>query len=128
MNEIPNKMTLLTLKGHDSFKRVFDKGKKVYRNDAMLVYNRKISIGDIVYYGVSIGKKNAKKAVIRNRIRRLIRESIRMYIKEVGDILQFEHFVIIWRKAPKMQSLVSLNDIKPIVFEMLNEAISRLTK
>lgn len=128
MNEIMNKSNLQTLKGHDSFKKVFEKGKRIYRDEAMLVFNKKVSTENTIYYGVSIGKRNAKKAVIRNRIKRLIRESINYYTKELENNLPFENFVFIWRKAPKMQSLIDLNDVKPIVYNMFNEAIEKTKK
>jgi ribonuclease P protein component len=128
MNENMNKSNLVTLKGHDSFKKVFEKGKKIYRDEAMLVFNKKVSTENTIYYGVSIGKRNAKKAVIRNRIKRLIRESINYYTKELENNLPFENFVFIWRKAPKMQSLIDLNDVKPIVYNMFNEAIEKTKK
>ncbi|MCX6147155.1 MAG: ribonuclease P protein component [Candidatus Kapabacteria bacterium] len=123
-----NKSNLLTLKGHDSFKKVFEKGKKIYRDEAMLVFNKKVTTENTIYYGVSIGKRNAKKAVIRNRVKRLIRESINCYTKELENNLPFENFVFIWRKAPKMQSLIDLNDVKPIVYNMFNEAIEKTKK
>lgn len=128
MNENQNITILLSLKGYDSFKEVFNTGKKVYRNEAMLVYNKKTSADLKVYFGVSISKRNAKKAVVRNRIKRLIRVSIIDYHKEVESNLPYDNFVIIWRKAPQMQSLINLNDVKPIVFEMLNESIKKINQ
>lgn len=59
------------------FSRVFSKPKKLYAKGLTVLY---IENG-LTYarLGMAIAKKHAKRAVIRNKVRRLIRESFREY-------------------------------------------------
>lgn len=78
----------------------------------------------IIYYGVTIGKKVAKKAVVRNRIKRLMRESLRIAVKEleIKKLLPIEKIIISYYFAPKYPMQIGLNDVLPAVKNILKQA------
>ncbi len=125
------------IKGFKSFSKIFQAGKKFYDNDAVLsvcfrpctvfedLVKNDESDAQKLYYGVTISKKKAKKAVVRNRIKRLLRVSI---IKTVSDytgedtICPFEYVIVSWKKAPSHPKLIHLNDVQPVVKRILRKA------
>lgn len=64
------------LKKEKDFKKVFEKGKRVYTG-SMTAY---VLPGGRTAFGVSVGKRHGK-SVARNRIKRLIREAYRQTAK-----------------------------------------------
>ena len=78
----------------------------------------------IIYYGVTVSKKVAKKAVIRNRIKRLMRESLRIVAKEIEikKLLPIEKIIISYYSAPKHPMQISLKNVLPAVKSLLKQA------
>ena len=78
----------------------------------------------IIYYGVAVGKKVAKKAVVRNRIKRLMRESLRIAVKkiEVEKKLPIKKIIISYHSAPKHPMQIGLNNVLPAVENLLKQA------
>ncbi len=118
---------LQTIKGRSKFDELFKYGTK-FRNKDCVSLIRFESISEefnpnnnrVIFYAVAISKKTAKKAVLRNRIKRLIRESFRQLLKE--DITLFDrinHIIIIWRWAPPYPGLIGLNEVKESVKKIL---------
>jgi ribonuclease P protein component len=98
-------MTLRSIKGYGSFDDIFKIGKKIRIDDAfaVVVYNHNSGgFANVekhtIFYGVTIGKRIAKKAVIRNRIKRLIREGLRIAVKEMEEKELFVILYIIYHK------------------------------
>jgi ribonuclease P protein component len=124
---------LKPLIGRDSFTTVFKTGKKFYDGDCLGVFiYADADVSDICfnkcrdtntyYYGVSAGKRNIKKAVLRNRVKRLIRESVRqVFDSKYNDIDDFfiKYTVFSWRKSPQKQSLIKLSDVYPSIERIL---------
>lgn len=119
---------LKSLKGKKTFDNLFTKGKKFsIKNCSVVVsfYNQTDFTDNpndnrIIFYATIISKKIAKKAVVRNRIKRLLRESIRQLYKE--NSIMFEgvyQIAFIWKNAPKHPKLINLKDVKPIVNNIL---------
>jgi len=79
------------LKKRSDFDRVFKKGKKVYSGSLMFLYLRQKSLK----IGYSVSKKNGG-AVVRNRVKRLLRAVMREY---VGAFKEDYYIIIIPRPA-----------------------------
>ena len=85
-----------TLKKNYEFKRVLNKGQYYYGKYIqffIIKNNRKIN-----RIGIAISSKIAG-AVERNKVKRLIRENYRLYIKD--NILKGYDFVFVWNKNRK---------------------------
>ena len=67
----------IIIKKQKDFDTVFSKGKRVYSKTLTLLYIK----GETFKFGISLSKKHGK-ATVRNRIKRLIRASVREIIKE----------------------------------------------
>lgn len=130
------------IKGFNSFSLVFKTGKKFYDKELMAVFVQVPSESDdalfkncsdesTFYYGVTAGKKFIKKAVVRNRIKRLLRVSIRKIFFERYIMLEnppFKYAVFSWRHAQTHPALISLNDVLPSVENIFNSADSYYKK
>ena len=88
------------LKKQKDFDLVFKKGKKIFSNTLTLLYFN----AEDFKVGFCVSKKHGK-SVMRNRIKRLLRESFRSFMPEIG---QNFFFVFI----PKVQEEYTLNDFK----------------
>lgn len=121
---------LRPLKGFDSFDKVFKEGYRVKSKNAFAVFiisNSKEQ--EFVNYGIGISKRTAKKAVVRNRLKRLIRESLVYLSKNESDkLLLFEKFVIIWTSAPSHAKLINLKDVQPVILDLFNNAVKTIEK
>ncbi|MBR6737223.1 MAG: ribonuclease P protein component [Clostridia bacterium] len=91
----------IRLKKQKDFDAVFSKGKRVYSKTLTLLYIPNNNFK----FGISLSKKHGK-ANIRNRIKRLIRASVREVIK--GKTLNNYNVVIL----PKVLEEYSFIDIK----------------
>ncbi len=120
---------LMPLKGRDSFTKVFNYGKKFYDNNCLCVFvfsdteidkielNKCLDI-NICYFGVAVGKKIIKKSTIRNRIKRLMRESIRQIVaKRYSDKDKefFKYIIFNWKRPIQKSSLIKLSDVYPTI-------------
>lgn len=83
---------LKKLKGDKIIEKLFKEGKSLFTYPIKLVYTKEIledqATGDICA-GVSVSKRNFKKAVDRNRIKRQMRASIHEntnLLLDIGDI------------------------------------------
>lgn len=121
--------SLVPLKGHDAFKAVIEKGFKV-RTRTFIGF---FVIGSDVTkstFGISIPKRNAKKAVVRNRTKRLVRESlIHLVQNDVEKVLAFEQFIIIRiEKLPPHPKLIRLSDVEPEIIKLFDRALEAVNK
>ena len=88
------------LKREKDFKSVFNKGKRLYSGSITLVYLPSSTIKA----GYAVSKKHGG-SVMRNRIKRLLRESFRSFLPDLG---QNFFFVFI----PKVKEEYSLSEFK----------------
>lgn len=118
---------LQTIKGKTNFDELFKSSVKIKNKDCLALIKTESTQNEnnpkanrVIFYAVAISKKTAKRAVIRNRIKRLIRESIRQILKkEVTLFNKINHIIIIWRWAPVHQKLIHLSEVKQSVRNIL---------
>lgn len=127
-----------SLKGFNSYLKVYKSSKRFNHPVASLAVcykpcdielKQNIGNGKIIY-GITVTKRTAKKAVVRNRIKRLIRESLRQYFKKRCDLenCQLKIIIITWKKAPHRPSLIRLNDVSPVIEKLLQDACKYYSK
>ena len=98
------------LKKEKDFNAVFKNGKKLYSSDLTLIYIP----ADCLKVGFAVGKKHGG-SVVRNRIKRVLRESFRSFTQEIR---QNFFFVII----PKVKDTpYSVEDCKKNLYYLLNK-------
>lgn len=121
---------LLSLKGHDSFKRVLGKASIVRTNNFLGAFVPAREQLATVSFGISIPKRHAKKAVVRNRTKRLVKESLIDLAKnEKEKLLTFEEFVLIRTvKLPSHPKLVRLDEVKSEINALFDKALMRVGK
>jgi len=126
-------LKLSPIRGKKNFDKIFAEAKK-FKSDSLNAFIRFRSVfpnnDDVqinIYFAVSVSKKISKKAVVRNRIKRLLRESIRYAIIQpyfCENIVFIENIVLIWRKPIQSPTLIKLNDVIPELFDILKSAIN----
>lgn len=130
-----------SIKGYNSFSNVFKAGAiiKYYPLIASVAYDlsqidltpyryEKMSQPNTLFIGVTISKRRAKKAVVRNRVKRLLRESVRLVLQEFAtqDIcINYKCLCLSWLKAPAKPSQICLYDVLPTVRDVMKRAINR---
>jgi ribonuclease P protein component len=116
------KIILMPLKGFESFKRIYENGKKFYNVNSYAVFRFKsgtcVEFVDVVncYFGITVSKRASKSAVIRNRLKRILRVAIKQaFADTLSDKtgMNIESIIISWKKAPKHPALIRLGDILP---------------
>ncbi len=103
------------IKENSDFQRVMKSGKW-YTSECLTVYILENNLKSN-RIGVAVGKK-AGKSVVRNRIKRLIRESYRLNedaIKQSVDI------IIVWRSSVA-SSKISFENVQTSLLKCLNKA------
>lgn len=106
------------LKKNYEFKNVLSKGKYFFGKYVIAVVSKnKKMYNNINFLGLAISSK-AGKAVRRNRIKRLIRESY--YLSEENTKLGYS-IVFLWNKHAS-EDIIYLKDIKDDVKSIFNKA------
>lgn len=123
-----------SVKGYGAFPEIFNIGKKFINKKSLgffysgLPGKLKVQYGEadsVIYSGVSVSKRSAKKAVVRNRVKRLIRQSVREFFSGYkGWLPPVICFVIIWKHAPAHPKLIFLKDVKPFIDDLLEKALA----
>ncbi len=132
-------MNIAPLKGKAAFASTMRTGKRFtdhaitaivrFRtNSDHITSNEAGSMAGGIILGVSIRKKTAKKSTVRNRAKRLLRQSVRIVIQEFSDAgyfrdgCPFEKMIFFCNSAPPAASLMSLEDILSDVRAVLQSA------
>lgn len=99
--DVPN---LSPLKGFNSFKNVYEISVKSHFGNILLfvapkatpiLIKGKTPEENTIYLGISVAKKIFRKAVVRNRIKRLIRESVRKNLLALAQNFSLDKIQII---------------------------------
>ncbi|MCX7909832.1 MAG: ribonuclease P protein component [Ignavibacteria bacterium] len=123
------KYKLETIKRQKDFDYLFANGKRFSEGNLRLVVLPK-SENEIenepnkIFYAVQVSKKATKKAVVRNRIKRLLRESLRFIAKsQMSNMLSiFKYIFLGWVAAPQRACDIHLNDVLPSVQKAISVA------
>lgn len=131
-------MNLSPLKGFNSFTKVYEQSLKVHFGNISLqicfkpsniLIKKKACNPELIYFGVVAPKKIYKKAVVRNRIKRLLRVSLREILKDIApkyDLSQIQILVITWKgKAVTKPREIKLNEVKESLFQALTYFLSK---
>lgn len=105
-------MKYLRIKKNADFQKLFNKGKKVFSPNITLLYfsSPKLSMG------VAVSKKHGK-AVVRNRIKRLLRAAF----AETSDILERNYAVILIPKVGGEYTFEAFKESLRTCFKKVNE-------
>jgi ribonuclease P protein component len=125
------KIKLMPLKGFESFKRIFENGKKFYDVNSYTVFKFKSGEADKFtdigkcYFGIAVSKRTSKSAVIRNRLKRILRVAVKQaFADTLSDKtgMNLESIIVSWKKAPKHPALIRLGDILPEIRNLFIKA------
>ncbi len=124
------KLELKSIKGKKKFNEFFKSAKKFYLNDAAIFVTYKNDTADtqssVLEYAVTVRKKDAKKAIIRNRIKRLLRVCLSQFAKNeetAEKLIQFDKILIVWANTPKHHKLIKLEQVCPVVENLIEKAL-----
>ena len=112
------------LKSRKQIEELFLNGKNFSAFPLRVTYQFSPSEQAVVQVGVTAGKRYFKKAVDRNRIKRLIREAYRLQKNELVEVLKQRHqscflfFMYVDKTIPSF----------PVVKEAMNGCLKRLEK
>lgn len=121
-----NVMLLQPLKGHGSFERILKAGRRTTGGHLSLTLGVGTVEVDTIQVGVSVPRRIVSSAVIRNRIKRLLRVAIHQTVQHNDvrcRIRGVNTIVAIWRSGPPIASLISLRDVYPTVDATLKRAL-----
>lgn len=114
------------LKSRKLIKELFENGKAVTVFPLRMIYLKKEHLGKFrVKAGVSVSKRNLKRAVDRNRIKRLLRESYRLN-KDLLYLNLEEQYVMLFIYLAKEKKPFSLIEDK--MKELMQKFLKRIKK
>lgn len=88
------------LKKRSAFQATYKAGNSFYKDGITMFCGRENTTNSPTKIGFVVSKKIHKRAVKRNRIKRLMRESVRLYIKE--NNLHNKYLSVIFVASPKL--------------------------
>lgn len=116
-------MKIVRLKGKKRFDEIFAAGIRYRRQAAscVVLYKDKPD-RESVSVAVAVSKKNCRRAVKRNRLKRLMREAVRQLSAEYPELLaELDAVVLYWNKEPESASLIGLAEVKAQVGRLLQK-------
>ena len=112
------------LKKRIAFNATYRTGQSFHKNGITVFCGKKKKNEEITKIGFVVSKKVHKRAVKRNRIKRLMRESVRLYIKnyEYFDSLKYMSLIFVAnsKMLDKTFSEVDIS-IKQILEKLIND-------
>lgn len=124
-------MVIKPLKGTNAFRRAVKCGRQFSAGPARVSMSstNKDGIGSVVNVAVIVGKRNCPKAVVRVRIRRLLRIAVCDVITKHQD--RFKRFaisivVVAWRSAPTVPSKIHLAEVEPYIEDAMIQLLNAM--
>ncbi|MCO6466629.1 MAG: ribonuclease P protein component [Bradyrhizobiaceae bacterium] len=125
-------MNVQPLKGFGAFDAILQKGKRFTVGPiGLTVLVTPSAPCTHLEFGVAIGKKTARHAVVRSRVRRLLRVALRTTLRTYGDRLSelgITAIIVIWRKPVARPSSIRLADVQPHVQRAFDQMLATLSQ
>ncbi len=123
------KFRLESIKRKKEFEYLFANGIRISYDKlrAIILFKSKAELDNEprkIFYAVFVSKKATKKSVVRNRIKRLLRESLRLLARTemVEKINVIKYLYLNWTSAPKRPCEIRLHDVFPLVHCIIEKA------
>lgn len=116
-------MVVRPLKGYRSFEDVLRSGRRVTSGPLLLAALPGQDGESETLVGVGVPKRVARKAVTRNRIKRLMRVAVIGTLANDVPELEGSRVVCLWRNAPEHPAMIRLSDVERHV----RNAVQKLT-
>ena len=109
------------LKKRTAFNATYRTGKSIHKNGITVFCGRKKKNNETTKIGFVVSKKVHKRAVKRNRIKRLMRESIRLHIKNSAQIDNCKYLSLIFVANSKLldKNFSEVNSSMELLLEKL---------
>lgn len=124
-----------SIKGKKVFEFVFSSALKFYNKDAAIFvcfksgdiqHTPEENLPFVISFAPAVPKRSAKKAVIRNRIKRLLRVAIKEIVLEYAknDVaINIEYLVVVWYSAPSHPGLIGLDSCREVTRTLIQRAL-----
>ncbi len=110
------------LKNRVAFYATYKQNRSVSDGLFVLYGGKKLDEGEVPKIGFVVSKKVHKSAVKRNRIKRLLREAVRLYIKNGGEI-KFLSLIFVAKKGALDKNYNEVNRSFLSLLGRLNEKV-----
>jgi ribonuclease P protein component len=111
------------LKKRIAFNATYRTGQSLHKNGVTVFCGRNKYNTEPTKIGFVVSKKIHKRAVKRNRIKRLMRESVRLYIKNKQNIDNCKHMSLIFVASSKLLDK-NFSDVNYAVTKLLDKIIN----
>ena len=111
------------LKKRIAFNATYRTGHSLHKNGVTVFCGKKKSNDMPTKIGFVVSKKNHKRAVKRNRIKRLMRESVRLYIKDTTNINNCKYMSLIFVASSKLLNK-PFSEVEYAVNKLLEQIIN----
>ncbi len=121
------KITLQSLRTR-GFRSVFSEGKRFVHPALVLIvqYRQQRQPSPSVSVSFGVGVRRGAPAVTRNRIKRLLRESLRRYFREHPEKAKFfDAVILIWRTLPNRARQLRFESVYTTVKQLLEQAVQQ---
>jgi len=121
---------LRSIKGKKQFTEIFTGSKKLYADSGYCFvlfnknYTKDINEDNTLNYAVIVKKKTAKKAICRNRAKRLMREVLRKSLPEIQCKHYFKaikYLVVYWGVPLKSPKLLKYCEVEIMMSQLLEK-------
>ncbi|MFN3781815.1 MAG: ribonuclease P protein component [Candidatus Kapaibacteriota bacterium] len=129
------KFRLESIRRKKEFEHLFSNGIRISHDKlrAIILFKNETELCTEKYkilYAVYVSKKATKKSVVRNRIKRLLRESLRLLARTemVEKINVIKYLYLNWTSAPRRPCEIRLYDVFPLVHSIVEKAYNYFSK